>query len=51
MSDKKKKTTCEKPVSLAGASFNEVVGALLKTPKQKNTETKEKNDDSVFKEI
>ncbi len=35
-----KKTTYEKPVSLAGVSFNEVVGALLKTPKPK----KENND-------
>jgi len=39
MGDKKKKasrkTTYEKPVSLAGASFEDVVGALLKTPKPK----------------
>ena len=37
-----KKTTYEKPVSLAGASFDEVVGALLKTPKPKK-ETTNKN--------
>ena len=39
MDDKDKKkdkiTTSEKPVSLAGAPFEEVVGALLKTPKPK----------------
>lgn len=31
--DKKKKSNAEKPVSLAGASFKDVVAALLKTPK------------------
>jgi len=48
MSDKKKspskKSTYEKPVSLAGASFNEVVGALLKTPKPKKEERGGNND-------
>ena len=34
-----KKTTYEKPISLAGVKFEEVLGALLKTPKPK----KEKN--------
>ena len=46
MNDKKenpKKTTYEKPVSLAGASFTEVVGALLNT---KPISKEEKGKDS-----
>lgn len=40
-----KKTTSEKPVSLAGAPFEEVVGALLKTPKPEKEEKKgDKNE-------
>lgn len=34
---KKKKSNAEKPVSLAGATFKEVLAALLKTPKPKET--------------
>lgn len=37
----KKQSNAEKPVSLAGASFKEVLAALLKTPKPK----KEKKED------
>jgi len=48
MNDKKKKntrkTTYDKPVSLTGASFDEVVGALLKTPKPEKKESKEKGE-------
>ena len=33
-----KKTTYEKPVNLSGVPFKEVLGALLKTPKQDNKE-------------
>lgn len=45
---KKKKTTSEKPISLAGASFDDVLGALLKTEpllkdKKRITETKKTN--------
>ena len=40
---KKKKTNAEKPISLFGASFKDVVGALLKTPKPKE-EKKNTND-------
>ena len=37
--EKKKKSNAEKPVSLFGAKFEEVVGALLKTkPKPKKKE-------------
>jgi len=47
MSEKKKKSskiiTYEKPVSLAGAPFNEVVGALLKTPKPEKEEASDKS--------
>lgn len=47
MEEKNKKTnkkiTSEKPISLAGASFEEVVGALLKTPKPEKK--KEKSGD------
>lgn len=35
MNGKKNKKRYEKPVSLSGASFDEVVSALLKTPKPK----------------
>ncbi len=35
-----KKTTSEKPISLAGAPFEEVVGALLKTPKPEKEKKK-----------
>jgi len=42
MNDKKKKptrkTTYDKPVSLTGASFKDIVGALLKTPKPEKEE-------------
>ena len=48
MSEKKKKlpkkTSYEKPVSLAGAPFNEVIGALLKTPKLEKKRGKERNE-------
>ena len=36
--NQEKKTTSEKPVSLWGAKFEEVLGALLKTPKPKKAE-------------
>ncbi len=44
MSDKiskkdSEKTTNEKPVSLAGAPFKDVLGALLKTPKPKENDS------------
>jgi len=42
-----RKTTYEKPVSLAGASFEDVVGALLKTPKPKQKGERELNEQNV----
>ena len=36
--DEKKQSNAEKPVSLAGATFKEVLAALLKTPKPEKRE-------------
>ena len=43
--EKKKKANAEKPISLFGAPFKDVLGALLKTPKPKKEEkARMKND-------
>ena len=44
--EKKKKSNAEKPVSLFGAKFEKVLGALLKTPrpKKKQKEENKSND-------
>ena len=41
--EQKNKTTYEKPINLSGASFKEVLGALLNTKPMPKEEEKEKN--------
>lgn len=52
INDKKdKKITSEKPVSLDGAKYEDVVGALLKTPKPGKNDREDKKVNNSAKNI